>query len=273
MGHGGGAGRSAPRAQSDLPPPPAAPTHPGLSLRRSPIEMHHVHLPCICEPTLPSMCYACATPVHACAGGAQEGEEAKGGDRCREVARPAEQGCVGRLGGTGEPACPRGGGKRARVWGEAEGSSGAGQRRAVAQPEEEVGQARAARRQPREGGRRRRRGNLVPAVPRAPCGPGAQPVAACEARLLERPRAPSLLAAGQEAPLLPAGPERALQALWPQGRKTAPRTPPSRRPAPYRPARARARSHAPARCSPSCRYSAAALFPLSQKPVRPHRHT
>ena len=196
VGQGGGEGRSAPCAQRDTPPPLPPSLHPGLSLGRSPIGMYHVHLPCIyheramhvlCMLHVPCMCHACACMCYACAGGAQEGEEAEDGHRCREVARPAEQGGIGRHGGAGEPACPRGGGKRARagVWGEAEGSGGAGQRRAVAQPEE-VGQVRAAKRQPREGGRHRHRGGLVSAVPRAPCGPGAQPVAACGRPLARR---------------------------------------------------------------------------------------
>ena len=45
-----------------------------------------------------ALCHACAaraTHVHACAGGAQEGEEAEDDERRREVARRAEQGGPG----------------------------------------------------------------------------------------------------------------------------------------------------------------------------------
>ena len=166
-----------------------------------------MHLPCIYhERAIHAFCYACAcacacacatpTPVHACAGGAQEREEAEDGDRCREVARPAEQGSAGRLGVAGQPAA-RGEGGSAR-------GCGARQRGAVAQGRgvQLPSQRRSGRRGRRGGSHGRPGAASAAAGPcqqlRARCAgrelsPCVGPLArrACEARLRGAPSADS----------------------------------------------------------------------------------
>ena len=208
------------------------------------------------------MCHACATPVHACAMHVQA-EPKK--EKKQRTATAAEKSLAQQnkevLADTGaqvsQPARGEGGSARARVCG--------GRRRgAVAQGR--GGQLPSQRRSGRCGRQRGSHGRAgAAATAVGSCqqfrarraGRELSPLRRAGARLRGalargaqgRQRDPPLLAAGQEAPLLPAGPERSLQALWRQRRKTTPRTHLAvglHRPVPPAPAPALARTHPPA---------------------------
>ena len=183
-----------------------------------------MHVACAC---------ACATPVHACAMHVQA-EPKK--EKKQRTATAAEKSLAQQnkevLADTGaqvsQPARGEGGSARARV-------CGGRQRGAVAQGR--GGQLPSQRRSGRCGRQRGSHGRAgAAATAVGSCqqfrarraGRELSPLRRAGARLRGalafgaqgRQRDPPLLAAGQEAPLLPAGPERSLQALWRQRRKT-----------------------------------------------------